>query len=1156
MTTPIDPHAWFHKHLDAFIADELLSEEKTALTAHAAICAACNSALLEARQADQSIRTLFSPITPTADFEEKLIMNLQHLSAPRSFIHPSVIRAATGVAAVIVLGGFGLIGHRAMRDGKFPELSLPQISFPQFAWLSGTDPTRVKASSNLRQMGEALRMYTADDLATAVPEIDVRLKSSLDSSPQAKARYDDLLRYPADWADINQTVTEGGDGNGRKSNTWNLQLPEQLAKNAEDRLDPGATAMPRKSSVHGEQGRGYGELSHIETTKSVPDRGTMIMGGQSLDRDLKRDKEATLQKTELKREDSQGLATKPQLQRNLSKGAKLVSGIERSGGLSPAHKDDTPLKPAQLEGVKLGLQAALQTDYFFDGTNTNSFAKTPEALYYKPAANTPAVANVAADGIKLPVAANGTVNLTLKDSDGDRKNKLESELPRLRVVLSDQSEKAKDLNEVAKQDLKRGEPTDAEGRQKAAFDVTGKDAAADGPKVAGKPETPRGTDEVKQPPIQQFQRKIIRNGQVEFEVDSFDSTFMQIGKIVVEEGGYVSSTDSEKLSNGKVKGTVTVRVPPDHLDVLILKLRGLGDLKSQKVAAQDITKQYTDLESGLRASRTMEDRLLEIIKTGKGSVKDLVEAEKQLGVYREHIEQVEGELRYYGNLISLSTLNITLYERDIKTPTAAFETEEVQAGIEVEDVEKARNDALKAIDEAKGRVIESNLKKLDAGQLTATIVAELSPEAAGAFTDRLKQLGRVARLEADRKQTTQGGIGAPTGIKMERKATRFNISLYNLANIAPRETVNLTLAAEDVETAYKAILSVMNADDAVSMGRIVSSTLNSQKKDQTSGAITLEVKSDKANAVELAIRATGEVLHVAVSENPDSNNVTRAKRGYSISLISIAQVAPRETQTLQVAAKNVPAAYAKLLTALQDPKQPSRILSSQLNEQDRQNVTGQIDVEVPRAAVGAIEAAITGTESDVYSRNISRANESQNTLDTKVRLSVTLVAADRLPPRETTTIAVEVENVEAMLNNVVNTPGAKAVERQISKQQNGRIAAHAVIDVPLTSAPAILDSLRNLGTVRVVESSKNPQVPEGPLARARFDVTLGNAAPIVSPEDGVGARLHQGLQTSLNGLTFSLMLIVIGVCLVGPFALVIWGGWKFLRRGKLKATTT
>src|SRR5205814_3399067 len=119
-------------------------------------------------------------------------------------------------------------------------------------------------------------------------------------------------------------------------------------------------------------------------------------------------------------------------------------------------------------------------------------------------------------------------------------------------------------------------------------------------------------------------RKIIRNGTMEFEVDRFDSAFAQVSNLVREAGGFIGSTDSEKLPNGKVKGTVTVRIPPDKMDVLVLQFRGIGELKSQKLGADDISKQYTDLESELKAARAMEERLLDIIKTGKGQIKDLL----------------------------------------------------------------------------------------------------------------------------------------------------------------------------------------------------------------------------------------------------------------------------------------------------------------------------------------------------------------------------------------------------------------------------------------------------------------------------------------------------------------------------------------------------
>ena len=105
---------------------------------------------------------------------------------------------------------------------------------------------------------------------------------------------------------------------------------------------------------------------------------------------------------------------------------------------------------------------------------------------------------------------------------------------------------------------------------------------------------------------------------MEFEVDSFDSAFNTINKITSEEGGFLAAADSDKLPNGKVKGTVTVRVPPDHLDTLVLKLRALGELKSQRLGSKDISKEYTDLESELRAAKAMEERLLEMIKNAQG----------------------------------------------------------------------------------------------------------------------------------------------------------------------------------------------------------------------------------------------------------------------------------------------------------------------------------------------------------------------------------------------------------------------------------------------------------------------------------------------------------------------------------------------------------
>src|SRR2546427_623396 len=83
-------------------------------------------------------------------------------------------------------------------------------------------------------------------------------------------------------------------------------------------------------------------------------------------------------------------------------------------------------------------------------------------------------------------------------------------------------------------------------------------------------------------------------------------------------------------------------------------------------------------------------------------------------------------------------------------------------------------------------------------------------------------------------------------------------------------------------------------------------------------------------------RAGGELMNVSTAENPDRMNTTAAKRKFSVTIGPISQVEARETRTLQSRAKDVAAAYQKVLAALQTPAAekraiPVRIRTSQLN---------------------------------------------------------------------------------------------------------------------------------------------------------------------------------------------------------------------------------
>jgi Domain of unknown function (DUF4349)/Putative zinc-finger len=571
-------------------------------------------------------------------------------------------------------------------------------------------------------------------------------------------------------------------------------------------------------------------------------------------------------------------------------------------------------------------------------------------------------------------------------------------------------------------------------------DVNEQTSGDKGGQVAPKPPAADPKSEPEQPAAR---RIVIRSGDMEFEVTSFDDAVAAVTKLVSGlRGAFVATVNSDKSPSGKVRGAITVRTPPEHLDRLVLDLRrelgAAGELKGMHIASQDVTKQYTDLESRLRAARTMEERLIQIIKTGKGEIKDLLQAEKELGVWRTKIEEIEGEIRYYANLAALATLTVTLAEKEVRAAPSVSENERVQAGVEVEDVDKAYQQTLTTVAELKGRVAKSELKQLSAGQFNASLQFEVPPDAAGPMRDRLRQLGRMARLEIDRVQ--QAPISTPMDAKVKRGDTLFLVQIYNLANVAARETVTLWLAAPDVRTAYQSLRDA-------------------------------------------AGKATG------------------------------------------------------------------RVLTAQLNEQDAQNVSAQLDVAIRRTDEGTIRTALD-TASEVVSRQVTRAPEGDDATDTKVLYRVTFMATSRLNPRETTSMILEVPDVDqtsAALAKQVAEANGRLVNAQSTRDQSGKVTARAIYEVPLAAA-GIAERFKAAGTVRAHQSISDAQAPAGKYATARFDVTLVNRDQIVAADDGLWPQVRRGLSYSMAVLLTSVTWVVFGLCVVLPWAVAIYACYRLFRR--------
>ena len=1231
MTTPNIDHAWIIERIAAYLTGGLTESDRAQFDAHINTCSECFDAFSEARDADRTMQRLLAPLAPLTppppakNFEDRVISNLREKLMKPPLLSPFTKRLTLGIAACLAFAATGVAANYVVQHDALNNPLTERL-------IADADKQGFNPLESIERAGKALGPLAQARVSRSAPSASANPRGLTESRTEyggelalnggtqplyATDHNGFLTHYYGRTGTAHESSTEGIHDNYRPQSV-EVALGETkqivgITDHSGSMLDGWAYGGQQQKSAGnyenaqspggGEKDRGAianantptvtsiaGSVSSLSTpTPAARPNSDQLNEDYSLTVRTPKPNAAFNEKGEL------ALRYKPAPTngKDHSYSQYATNGDGQKIGFGDGHVEFNHRSNSDINGPSDNIYTA--------GKGGIEIAKTPSDVTRGTESTERAgdLAQRVMASLKTRVDAGSKTNVRFEASKETSDSSAQTPtLPsRGSVKLADGTEALSDkptepgstfkipntgtykgapsivAGTSAPQDFVSNFRQNTDSAPPLLADMNAPERPAQPPTQAGNPQSESGS--AKTPPVVQApeiaQRKIIRNGDVEFEVRSFEDTYATVSNVITEEGGYVSSTSSDKLANGKVRGTIVVRVAPERLDRLLLKLRALGELKSQQIAANDVTKQYTDLESELRALRAMEERLLNLIKNGKGEVKDLVEAEKQLGTYRVRIEKIEGEIRYYNNLVGMATLTITAYEKDIQKPTAASEQENVNLSVETEDVETKYRDARKVIDDAKGRIVESELKKYDADQYAARIVADVAPDKADFIAAQLKQLGKVAGFNRDRKQTTTGGTGSPA-VQVEQKDTRFTISLYNLANIAPRETTVLNVAVRDVEAAYKNILTLIRkespkpADAAGSaekpfgtqIGRIVSSNLSGQRPEQMTADIRADIRATDADAIIQAIRNTGEILTSTITENPDTANVTTAKRGIQLRFINVAAVPARELQTLRIVAASVPDAYRKLTTSLQtlETAGSARLIGSQLNETDPRTVTASLSFEVRRDSLPAIDKAFADAGIEGVSRNIVRSTDTSNTLDSKVRFQIDeLMAAEALAPRRTTVLGIELDNVDKTLESFrasLSPADARELDYNLSKEPNGRVIGHLVIDVPVTSAMTVLTKIHDLGgNEKVNQVVKNMQVPDTRFAKERIDITLTSKDALVDRDKGLGSTLRAALGSAAAALLWSLYLIITGVLFIGPWLLIAWIMWRIFKRRKV-----
>lgn len=167
-------------------------------------------------------------------------------------------------------------------------------------------------------------------------------------------------------------------------------------------------------------------------------------------------------------------------------------------------------------------------------------------------------------------------------------------------------------------------------------------------------------------------RKLVRTAIVQVETDAVSQKFEEVGNIAAGAGGLVFSSafgnDGEQQT-----ASITVRVPGDRYQDVLVQLRKLGEVKSEQSNASDVTAEYTDLGAQLANLQASEREYLKLLARAE-TIDEILTVQDRVNGIRGQIDQTQGRINLLNNQTDLATITVHL------TPPVAGKTKTDDGG--------------------------------------------------------------------------------------------------------------------------------------------------------------------------------------------------------------------------------------------------------------------------------------------------------------------------------------------------------------------------------------------------------------------------------------------------------------------------------------------
>jgi len=158
-------------------------------------------------------------------------------------------------------------------------------------------------------------------------------------------------------------------------------------------------------------------------------------------------------------------------------------------------------------------------------------------------------------------------------------------------------------------------------------------------------------------------RKIIFTADVELDVDDVAAAGAEAVRAIESIGGFVFGQES--TGGLSPVSTFTFKVRPENFDRAVEALGGIGDLRSQRIGADDVTERVVDLASRIEVAELGVARLRGALESAP-SLEDYAEIERLLLSRESDLEVMKGQLRTIQDRVDLATITLTLRQEGIE----------------------------------------------------------------------------------------------------------------------------------------------------------------------------------------------------------------------------------------------------------------------------------------------------------------------------------------------------------------------------------------------------------------------------------------------------------------------------------------------------------